>query len=217
MSYSSTLTARERLIDTARTLFAEEGVEAVSLRAVARQAEQRNTNAVQYHFEDRTGLLAAVLEVHHQQVTARRVALLEPLALLEDPPLRGLADALVRPSAAMLAEPGGLAYLRIVAELIDDPPRLFRFGDAGLGRWSEIAKRRMPDETYPLHRRLAAIQLCFQELGRRATARRRRDHRLFVSNLTDLVSALLDAEVSADTVRLLEERDARSPARPSRS
>lgn len=209
MGYTSTLTARERLIDTARALFAQDGVEAVSLRAVARQAEQRNTNAVQYHFEDRTGLLAAVLEPHHQQVAARRVALLEPLALLDDPPLRALADALVRPSAAMLEEPGGLSYLRIVAELIDDPPRLFRFGDAGLGQWSDIAKRRMPDETYPLHRRLAAIQLCFQELGRRAKARRRTDHRLFVSNLTDLVSALLDAEVSPDTATLLEERDAR--------
>lgn len=208
MSYTGTSTARERLVDTARTLFAEEGVDAVSLRAVARQADQRNTNAVQYHFEDRTGLLAAVLEPHHRQVAARRVALLEPLASLDDPPARPLADALVRPSAAMLEEPGGLAYLRIVAELIDDPPRLFRFGDADLGRWSEIAKRRMPDETYPLHRRLAAIQLCFQELGRRAKAHRRRDHRLFVSNLTDLVSALLEAEVSAETVRLLQERDA---------
>lgn len=209
MGYAGTLTARDRLVDTARALFAEEGVDAVSLRAVAREAGQRNTNAVQYHFEDRTGLLAAVLQPHHQQVTARRVALLEPLTGRDDPPLRDLAEALVRPSAAMLEEPGGLAYLQIVAELIDDPPRLFRFGDAALGQWSEIAKRRMPDETYPLHRRLAAIQLCFQELGRRAKARRRADHRLFVSNLTDLVSALLEAEVSADTARLLEERDAR--------
>ena len=205
---AATTTARDRLIETARPLFAEEGVDAVSLRAVARQAGHGNTNAVQYHFDDRTGLLAAVLEPHHQQVTARRVALLEPLASVTDPPLRALADALVRPSAAMLEAPGGRAYLRIVAELIDEPRRLFRFGDAGLGQWSDIAKRRMPDETYPLHRRLAAIQLCFGELGRRAKARRRPDQRLFVSNLTDLVSGLLDAEVSTETHLLLEARDA---------
>ena len=65
----------------------------------------------------------------------------------------------------------------------------------------------MPTSTLPLHRRFSAINLCFSELGRRATARRRSDHRLFVSDLVDLVTGVLGADVSTETLDLLDERD----------
>ena len=64
----------------------------------------------------------------------------------------------------------------------------------------------MPATTLPLHRRYSAINLCFSELGRRARARRRPDHRLFVSDLVDLTAGVLGADVSEETVRLLDER-----------
>ena len=62
----------------------------------------------------------------------------------------------------------------------------------------------MADTTLPLHRRYAAISLCFTELGRRAASRRRPDHRLFVSDLIDLVAGVLQADVSEETQRLLD-------------
>jgi AcrR family transcriptional regulator len=200
------------MIDAARTLFAERGIEAVSMREVGRAARQRNTNAVQYHFGDRDTLVREVLAPQHDQVGVLRAGMLTDLGA--DVGARELAAALVRPSAAMLETASGRDYLRIVAGLITDPATLGRGGlldGAELGRWHRTARRNMPSPTLPLHRRFSAINLCFSELGRRAAARRRADHRLFVSDLVDLVTGVLGADVSAETLELLAERDGRHP------
>jgi AcrR family transcriptional regulator len=196
------------MIDAARSLFAERGVEAVSMREVGRAARQRNTNAVQYHFGDRDTLLREVLAPHHEQVGILRARLLDELTA--EVSARDLAGALVRPSAAMLETAEGRDYLRIVADLITDPATLGRGGPldaAELGRWHRTARRNMPSPTLPLHRRFSAINLCVGELGRRAASRRRSDHRLFVSDLVDLVAGVLGADVSSETLALLVERD----------
>ena len=208
--------ARDKLVDAARDLFAGAGIEGVSLREITRAAGQANTSALQYHFGDRESLLDAVIEPHQREVDARRASLLEELEAREAPDLRELASVLVKPSAAMLQIEGGKAYLQIMAELIRDPDRFGRdrFGLRGsLGRWALVAKRRMPDAVSPLHRRFAAMQLCFSELARRASTRRRADHRLFVSDLIDLTAGLLTAPVSRETQRLLAERESKPAAR----
>jgi hypothetical protein len=53
------------------------------------------------------------------------------------------------------------------------------------------------------------MQLCFSELARRASTKRRADHRLFVSDLIDLTTGLLASPVSKETERLLRERDSK--------
>lgn len=203
------ITGREKLVIAARELFASQGVDAVSLREVSRAADQRNPNAVQYHFGDRDALLDAVLEPHDRLVGARRSALLDELEAMDAPPARALASALVRPSAAMLTEPGGRHYLQITSQLVADPTFLRRrrqVHDTGWLRWDAIARSAMPSETLPLHRRFSATQLCFNELGRRAASRRSADYRLFVSDLVDLVAGVLEAPVSDETAALLAER-----------
>lgn len=204
---------RELLIDAARGLFADRGIEGASMREVGRAADQRNTNAVQYHFGDREALLFAVLKPHHERVGARRAALLDEIEATPSPSLRSLAGALVRPSAAMLEDGAGRDYLRIVAELISDPANIRRrgpFDGTELDRWNRMTKRNMEATTLPLHRRFSAMNLCFSELGRRAAARRRSDHRLFVSDLVDLTTSILGADVSDETLRLLREREGSS-------
>ena len=204
--------ARQKLVDAARDLFAEHGIEGVSLRQITRAAGQGNTSALQYHFGNREALLRAVLEPHQQQVDARRASLLDELEAREHTELRDLASALVRPSAAMLQVEGGTAYLRIMAELNRDPGKFLRGKNrihTGLKRWREMTKRHMPESVSPLHRRFAAILLCFSELARRASTRRRSDHRLFVSDLIDLTTGILTAPVSRETRMLLEEREAK--------
>ena len=199
------------LVVAARTLFAEKGIEGVSLREITRAAEQGNTRALQYHFGDRVALLAAVVGPFQADVDARRDALLDTLTGQAAATIRDLAEALVRPSATMLEVDGGKEYLRITAELVSDPRRFEEVVDPirpNLDRWAELATSLMPEAVTPLHRRFAAIQLSSSELGRRAATRRRSDHRLFVSDLIDLVTAVLDAPVSAETERLLVERDA---------
>ena len=211
---------RQALIEAARALFAERGIEGVSIRELGRAAEQRNNNAVQYHFGDREALLYAVLGPHNERVGSRRAALLEELEADAAPSIRSLAGALVRPSAAMLEDAAGRDYLRIVAELIADPANIRRrgpFDGTELDRWTRLTKQHMAETTFPLHRRFSAMNLCFSELGRRAASRRRGDHRLFVSDLVDLVTGVLCAEVSEETLRLLGERESARGAtgRPS--
>ena len=202
-------TTREKLIDTARRLFAERGVEHVSLREISREAEQRNVSALQYHFGDREGLLQAVLAPHHQEVDARRNALLDHLEA-GDPELRDYAAALVRPPAALLTDPIGRRYLRIFGQLLNRPdPSALRDASEGevpsLKRWRKAVERSLPAEAIRLHRRFSAIQLANVELGRRAELRRR-DHALFTSHLVDLTTAVLAAPISGETQRLLAKR-----------
>ncbi len=205
--------AKQKILDAARDLFAERGIEDASLREIARSAGQGNTRAVQYHFEDRNGLLAAVLDPYHRRVDERRSALLDEIERQPNVAIRDAAGALVRPAAAMLEVEGGREYLRIAAEISREPARFPAPGVRRaneLKRWRALATRLMSDDTASLHRRYAAVQFCHSELSRRATTRRRADHRLFVSDLVDLTTGILTAPVSDETKRFLAERDGKA-------
>ena len=91
--------AKTRLIDAAERLFAERGVDAVSVREITREASA-NVAAVHYHFGSKSALLRAVLDRTIQPLTARRAELLaaqleasrgEPLTL------EAILDAFLRP------------------------------------------------------------------------------------------------------------------------
>jgi AcrR family transcriptional regulator len=91
---------RVRLIETAEELFAERGLEGVSLRDVCAAAGQRNHSAAQYHFGSRAGLILAVFEHRMTEVNARRHALLD---LAADDDVTALVGALVRPLTSVIA------------------------------------------------------------------------------------------------------------------
>lgn len=203
---------RERLLSAAEELFAARGIDAVSLREINRQAGAKNAVAVQYHFEDRAGVLRAVLAKHRPAVEAGRHALLD--ALQDAPTLRGLAGALVRPLAAKLGDPdGGLAYLQIHAEVVNRPRDTAPEQAPGdsVDRWRAAVGAFLDDDALRLHRRFTAIRFCAAELGRRAATGPHTDDRLFVSSLVDLVTAVLREPVSAETLARAAERDAARP------
>jgi AcrR family transcriptional regulator len=89
------------LLDAAEQLFAERGIEAVSLRDVCAAAGQRNHSAAQYHFGDRQGLVAAVFERRMSIVGERRHALLDQV---EADGQAGDIDAVVRAIVVPLTE-----------------------------------------------------------------------------------------------------------------
>jgi len=64
--------ARRRLLDAAERGFAEQGIGGSSLRDIAAAAGQRNTSAPQYHFGDRSGLVAAVFARRMGPINDRR-------------------------------------------------------------------------------------------------------------------------------------------------
>ncbi len=204
---------RSRLVSAAEMLFAQRGVDGVSLREINRAAEQANASALQYHFGDRRGLVRAVIAKHRATIEARRHALLDQYEAEGDDDLRTLAAALVLPLSSKLADPGGgRAYLQVVAELVNRPdpvldPAAMNDPEDSIYRWRSLLDPLLPTEsTRVFHTRFVAIRFAHVELARRAAGRTRRDDRLYVSHLVDLVTALLAAPVSPQTRRLLRDR-----------
>lgn len=208
---------RTRLLEAAERLFAERGIDAVSLREITRESGAKNAIAVQYHFEDRDGVLQAIFDKHVPEVDARRHAILDEIEASGAPDLRAMASALVRPLAAKLADAdGGRQFLQIYSELIERP----HHADAGtdssdsLQRWRRMLEPLLDEDAVRLHRRFTAILHTAIELSRRARDRARADDRLFTSYLIDVVTSILAAPVSEETKRLAVERD-RKRRRPA--
>ncbi len=215
-SRSAGRSAPERLVAAAEELFAERGIDAVSLREINRAAEQGNASALQYHFGDRAGLLRAVLAKHAPAVEARRHALLDRYVDHGSSDLRELAAAFVEPLAAELgSDDGGRAYLRVVSELVNRPEphvgkKVLQDPSDSTYRWRRLLDPMLSaDAVKVFHVRFTAVRVAHLELARRAAAPRRRDDRLFTSWLVDLVAAVLAAPPSTQTERLLDRRRSR--------
>jgi len=111
---------RARLIAEAERQFAEAGIWQAATGDIVEAAGQRNSSALTYHFGSRQGVLDAVLAKHGNPIDAHRGDLLETVG--NDPDIRSLVDALVRPMTAVLQTDRGRRYVRIVAQLGDRFP-----------------------------------------------------------------------------------------------
>lgn len=113
---------RRRILVAAERLYAERGLDGVSLREITEAAGQRNNAAVHYHFGGRDGLVRALFEHRYHQLEARRSAM---LASLDDAGRGEELDALVRVLVAPFAEAGEDGtdghWVRFVARLHEDP------------------------------------------------------------------------------------------------
>ena len=97
---------RERLIDTAETLFGLRGIEGVSLREITRQAEA-NVASVNYHFGSREGLIEAVFERRMRPLNEERLRLLslaEEAAGSGAPTLESILRAFVAPTVRVFRD-----------------------------------------------------------------------------------------------------------------
>ena len=109
------------LLDIAERLYAEQGLDAVSLRAINAEAGV-NPAAVHYHFGSREALVEALLVRRMGPVMARRAARLDALEARESPPrVCDVVAAIVMPLADLVVEagPAGRRYLSFLARVID--------------------------------------------------------------------------------------------------
>jgi AcrR family transcriptional regulator len=202
---------RERLVEAAACLFGAHGVEGVSLREVNVAAATGNASAVQYHFGDRKGLIRAVLDRHRPSVEARRHALLDVYESQAADDLRALAGAFVRPLVPELANPAGVGYLQVLADLVNRPKPVLdpavthdMTNSTSTNRWRMLIEPLMDPAAVEMHRRFLAMQFTFTELARRARVRPEQNQQLFASHLIDMVTALLAAPISEETARHLK-------------
>jgi AcrR family transcriptional regulator len=113
---------RTRILAAAERLYAERGVDGVSLREITEAAGQRNNAAVHYHFGGRDELVRELFELRYAQLEARRA---EMLAELDEAGHGDDVDALVRILVAPFAEAADQGvegtWVRFVARLHEDP------------------------------------------------------------------------------------------------
>lgn len=113
---------REKLLDCAEGLFAEHGLEGVSLRAINAEAGL-SPAALHYHFGTKQVLVEALLERQMPRLMERRRGLLDALENAETAPsARDVLDALLHPMVELLAEDrrAGHRYLRLIYRLQAD-------------------------------------------------------------------------------------------------
>ncbi|RYZ10223.1 MAG: TetR family transcriptional regulator [Myxococcales bacterium] len=109
---------RLALMRAAEQLFAQQGVDRVSLREIAIAAGQRNVSAATYHFGSKRELIEAILERHSLPMQSSWRPLLEQDAQ-QPVSLHALLEAVVRPLAAKIEDAdGGRSYLELCAELV---------------------------------------------------------------------------------------------------
>lgn len=201
------ISTRDRLLDAATSLFAERGIDNVSVAEIVRAADQRNTSAVRYHIGNRDDLLHAVLERYVPVLSARRRELLA--IARRTPPEDRLASVgtIVRP-VAELAQLGWRerAYLRIgseIARVLDrmtpEIRKLMR-QTAGYEAW-DLLRERCPEVPEDLWR--IRCELCVVFVGQAAADRARHlevagdddalaDER-FIDNLNEMVLGAMTA------------------------
>jgi AcrR family transcriptional regulator len=103
----------DRLIEVAERLFAERGLDGVSLRQIAAEAGTSNNSAVRYHFGSRDALVTAIIECRLPLIIQRR----ELLSARSDPEdLRSVLEAHLLPVVDM-AESIDNHYLIFIEQL----------------------------------------------------------------------------------------------------
>jgi AcrR family transcriptional regulator len=167
---------------------------------VVRDAGQANDSAVGYHFGSRQGLLEAIVAKHVAEMDRRRT-----LPPREDG-LRALVDAIVAPTADLLATADGRDFLRITEQLADwsgigsgRPAEPLR--GTVIGTQLEALMRRLGDRIgMSLSRERVALMVTFLTgaLAARARsvesgARQRMSQQRFVDHLVDVLTGGLTA------------------------
>ena len=109
------------MIDAAEAIVAEHGLAAMSLREVGVRAGQLNKTAPQYHFGNRAGLVAAVVQTRMAPIDAARGQLLAELDATPAVSVRQLVQALICPLAAAVSSRPGSRYARFLVQATFDP------------------------------------------------------------------------------------------------
>lgn len=162
--------AEHRMINEAERIAAEEGLGAMSLRAVQHAAGQRNKSAAHYHFGSRDGLIQRIAAHRMGPINERRGELFEQLDL--SPELIDVVEVLVRPPAEAVLSGHPSFWARFVLATEAEPGVADVVSQDMEGQAFRLASRSILSllEDLPEHVRIRrfnqVIGLLFHTLGR---------------------------------------------------
>lgn len=200
------------LMEVAERLFAERGIEAVTLREIQVAAGQANTSVIRYHFGSRDGLIGALIAFRQAGLAEERRLLLEKMrAEGKDADPRAVVWLMARPLANSIR--AGEMYVAFLARLVENPTASTRYWPENVDdEWTQEklealvvgALQDLPD----LVRRGRTFQLYVGLLN--VLAERARSGRGIseaqLHNYVDGWVGMLTAPVSYETRALLAER-----------
>lgn len=190
--------SRTRILHAAERLFAERGVENVSLREIGERAGQRNNSAVQYHFGDTSGLIQSLYDLRLVPLNEKRLAM---LAEVTDPDAEELARIYVLPLAeAVVLSEGSWAYARFLDRYLGRGREFEPFDDRH-GEGSRLVVAQMAElmrglGTAVCDERLRMIQVL--QIRTLADLEHRLEHRL-----VDTAGATLTVQALIETVTIM--------------
>jgi AcrR family transcriptional regulator len=144
---------KERILDAAERLFAEQGYSATSLRSIIAGAGV-NLAAVHYHFHSKETLLESVVRRRAQPANLERLNLLaqcERRAGENPPAVEEVIEAFLAPTFAMAGDAarGGMVFMQLLGRIHAEGDLLpgiviAHFGDV-LERFGTALRRALPD------------------------------------------------------------------------
>lgn len=207
---------RDRIKVAARRLFAERGVDGVSIREIVAAAGQRNVGSLHYYFRTKDALVRELIVDGVRHINERRNAMLDALEKRGGPAcLRDIVDILVMPAvAAENTSDEEETYFRFLIMLLLNHRQLFtealgKQWNGGYDRCVAHIRRFLAEVPAPiLDQRLvfADIYLSATLAAREATIGAEDGMRVFwtcdytMRNLADTVEALLDCRTSVETI-----------------
>jgi AcrR family transcriptional regulator len=197
--------SREKILDCAELLFAENGLRGVSLRTINSEAGL-SPAALHYHFGSQRAVFESLLERRMPALMERRRQLLDALdESSRTPAARDVLDALIRPLAELLAEGGeaGLRYLRLINRLQADgdldPEFVVERWPGGVDRLVPLLRRALPGIPVSVIglRLTLAIDVMLRSLALRASESgpKLESH---VSALLDFLTGALEAPATGE-------------------
>ena len=206
--------ARRQILDAALTLFATNGISAVSLREIRLAANQANAAALQYHFGSKDGLLRALLERELPLLVETRHVLLASARAAGEDDIRSVASVFVLPYAQLATGSERERHVvQFLSQLLDDASFSLEdvqelIGDTAPSRpgscWKHGCARTPVSDIVSERLRVAANSfLHAAAIWARIERRHRVSDELFRANLVDMWLGALTAPVSPATQRAI--------------
>jgi len=204
---------RHSLMRAAEKLIAERGIENVTIRLILTEADQKNTSALQYHFKNLKGLIAAIQTERSEEIQEARASFLVQLLEREGKPtLRDLCESMIRPPVELARS--RIDYRRYIkafghqlalleTSALDQAGRQGGGGSSGMRLRLLLREKLEQLDDDAFRRRMeTAVRLCATSVyhqARQPNAFRGDQGELFLSSLIDALAGLLGAPESDET------------------